>query len=271
MNPGTRPTGGRWLHRLRPVATPRVRLVCLPHAGGSAAFYRPWRERLPADVELDAVQYPGRLDRITEPCVDDMDTLADAVTEAVEPLSDRPVALFGHSLGAALGYEVTRRLERRDRGPVRLFASGRPAPDRPLPGDKHLADDDVLWHETCRLNGTRPEVVADPALRAAFLPALRSDYRLIETYRPRPGPPLRCPITVLVGDRDGEVDVAQARRWSALTRAGADVRVFPGDHFYLVEQLPRVVEEVLARLSGVAPDRDDRPAWIGLETQGGYL
>jgi pyochelin biosynthesis protein PchC len=250
-----------WLRRLRPAGEPWVRLVCLPHAGGTASFYRPWRAVLPADVELYAVQYPGRLDRIGDSCVDDMDTMADAVAAAVAPLLDRPVALFGHSLGAVIGYEVARRLQDRAAGaPVRLFASGRAAPDRPRPGTKHLESDEVLWDEVRRLNGTKTEVLADPALRQAFLPALRSDYRLVERYRPRPGPPLLCPVTVLLGDTDGEVDVAQAHLWSALTRAEFTVRVFPGDHFYLVGQVPALVEEILLRLAGQPPRH---PGWAG--------
>lgn len=238
-----------WLRRLRPVDEPWIRLVCLPHAGGTASFYRSWRTALPAGVELFAVQYPGRLDRIGESCVDDMDAVADALVAAVEPLQDRPLALFGHSLGAVIGYEVARRLQQRhQRPPVGLFASGRAAPDRPRPGTKHLASDAQLWGEIARLNGTSPEVLADPQLRRVFLPALRSDYRLVERYQPRPGPPLDCPITVLLGDADADVDLAEARLWGGLTRAGFTVRVFSGDHFYLVGQVDAVVAQILSQL-----------------------
>jgi pyochelin biosynthesis protein PchC len=258
-----------WLRRFRPVDAPWTRLVCFPHAGGSAAAYRTWRTDVPPDVELYAVQYPGRLDRIGEPCVDDMDRVADAVTDAITPLLDRPVALFGHSLGAAIAYETARRLPARTgHVPARLFVSGRPAPDRQRPGSTHLATDDVLWDEVRRLGGTGTDALADPELREAFLPALRSDYRLAETYRPRPGPPLDCPITALLGDRDSEVNADEASGWARFTRAAFSIRVFPGDHFYLVTHHAQVVDEVIDRLADRSTVRQPGPAarqpgWAG--------
>lgn len=120
---------GRWLRRPRPVANPRLRLVCLPHGGGTAGAFYGWTAWLPADVELVAVQYPGRQDRFGEPCLRDMGELADAVAQALLPLLDRPVALFGHSMGAALAYEVTLRLETQYRA-RRGSCSSRAAPPR---------------------------------------------------------------------------------------------------------------------------------------------
>jgi pyochelin biosynthetic protein PchC len=249
-----------WLRRLGPVSEPWARLVCFPHAGGTAAYFRSWREHLPRDVELFSVQYPGRLDRIGEPCVDDMDLMAASVTSAVQPLMDRPVALFGHSLGAVVAYEVARRIAvRRPDTLTGLFVSGHPAPDRQRPGAKHLAADDILWQELGRLGGTRHEVLADPELRRVFLPALRSDYRLAERYKPRPGAPLACGVTALLGDQDSEVDLSEARSWAAVTTGRFTLRVFTGEHFYLTGQGPEVVGEIVRRLTEEAPAR-----WTGL-------
>ena len=251
-----------WLRRLAPAPQPWVRLVCFPHAGGTAAFFRSWHDVLPADIELYAVQYPGRLDRVTDPCVRDMDLVAGPVAAAIRSLSDRPLALFGHSLGAVIAYEVTRRLPARPRPAVaRLFVSGRPAPDRQRSGTKHLASDEALWAELARLGGTAPDVLADGEIRRAFLPALRSDYCLSETYRPRPGPPLECPVTVLLGDRDPEVDLAEAASWANFTRAELSVRTFPGEHFYLTACLPEVVREIHNQLTESLPARS--PDWAG--------
>src|SRR5689334_14969295 len=96
----------RWFRRYRRVTDPRLRLVCFPHAGGSASAYRSWAALLPSDVDMLAVQYPGRQDRLAEPCLVAMEQLTDAIVTALAPLCDRPLALFGHSMGASLAHEV---------------------------------------------------------------------------------------------------------------------------------------------------------------------
>jgi pyochelin biosynthetic protein PchC len=141
-----------WLRRLAPVAQPWVRLVCFPHSGGSASYYRPWRACLPSDVELYGVQYPGRLDRIGERCAADVDELADALAAAVRPLLDRPTALFGHSLGATVAFEVARRLP----NIAQLFVSRRSRPHRQKPGPLHLATDGEIRAVLGRSGDHRP-------------------------------------------------------------------------------------------------------------------
>lgn len=249
--------GAVWLRRLAPAEPPRVRLVCFPHAGGTAAFFRPWRAHLPAGVELLGVQYPGRLDRLGEPCVENVDQAVGPLATAVRSLLDRPVALFGHSLGATMAYEVARRVD----GLAGLFVSGRPAPDRLRPVSDQLDSDDALWEELGRLGGTRPEVLANADLREALLPALRGDYRLVRTYRPRPGPPLDCPLTALVGDADSEVDLAEAGGWAAYTRGVFTLRTFPGGHFYLMSRTAELVDEILGRLARHLPAEPVTGAW----------
>lgn len=242
-------TAHPWLRRFRPRPAARVRLVCLPHAGGGANAYRSWVSVLPHTVDLVCVQYPGREDRFGEEPVDDMATVVHAVAGELAPLLDRPYVVFGHSMGSAVAYELARVL--RDQGhpePERLIASGRRAPADAPPGRVHLADDDALVGELLRLGGTDREVLAEPALREAVLSYVRNDYRLIERYRPFPGPPLTCPVSVFLGRDDPEVDAALARRWSQTTTAGVDVRVFPGDHFYLAPAREQVVSALVNRI-----------------------
>ncbi|MEV0728045.1 thioesterase domain-containing protein [Polymorphospora sp. NPDC050346] len=247
-----------WLRRYRPVPHAETRLVCLPHAGGGASSFRRWPARLPAHLELHAVQYPGREDRLTDSCVTDFARLADLVTDALTPLLDRPLALFGHSMGAALGHEVAVRLARRGCTPAHLFVSGLPAPCHHRPGTVHLGDDEALVAELRRLGGTDDRALDDPELRAVVLPSVRADYRAFETHRPVLVPPLGCPVTGLVGVADPTASPAEVRDWAHHTRAAFALRTYPGAHFYLDDVHETVVADVVAAL-GPARRVNDLP------------
>ncbi|MFE9655846.1 thioesterase II family protein [Micromonospora sp. NPDC006431] len=234
-----------WLRRYRPRPAATRRLVCFPYASGNATFYRQWAVRLSPEVEVVAVQYPGRLDRIHEPCVRDMATMVDGIVAALQPLLHTDFALFGHSMGAAVAYEVAHRLEHGlGVSPRRLVVSGRPAPQHHRPGVKHLGSDQELWDELRRLGGTTDEALAHPELRNALLPTLRADYRLVETYRPTLGAPLSVPVTAITGDDDPEAHVPEVADWRRCTTGEFQLRVLPGHHFYLIDRQAEVLDHV---------------------------
>jgi pyochelin biosynthetic protein PchC len=228
----TAQTGAAWLRRHRPRPDARARIACFPHAGGTAGFFRAWANDPPPAVELLAVQYPGREDRIAEPCIDDAGTLVRAVAGALDDVAAAPLVLFGHSLGAVLAYETARELAARGRSPSALVVSGRPAPCFERGGSAHVSEE-AIWADVQRLGGTSREVLEYPELRALLLPMLQSDYRISETYAERPGPRLEIPVLACIGDADPEVTEAEARGWSAVTSGPFALRVFTGDHFYL--------------------------------------
>jgi medium-chain acyl-[acyl-carrier-protein] hydrolase len=226
----------------------RLRMFCLPHAGGNAMLYRPWRHLFPAGVDICPIELPGRGARLREPAFTRMSELIDVLVEVLEPLLSVPFAFFGHSMGAAIAFEAAKRL-RRAGGPVHLFASGRPAPDRTHePRALHRLPDTELVLALARLGGTPAEVLARDDMIAALLPCIRADLELIETYVPTCGEILSCPITALAGSKDEMIDRRSLDAWSRFTSGGFRVHVFSGGHFYLAESAPSVVAEILRDL-----------------------
>ncbi|WP_406841547.1 thioesterase II family protein (plasmid) [Streptomyces sp. AHU1] len=232
---------------------PAVRLVCFPHAGGAASTFHGWSQQLGPNVELLAVQYPGRQERLGDPVIESIEELADQIAGELVTFLDRPLALFGHSMGAAVAHEVARQLEDRyGEALVRLFVSGRSAPDSGaggtlLPQDDDLSDVDddealIAWAQ-----GQDAAVSAAyevPELRELLLPSLRADLRALAVYRPKHRAPLRTPITACGGDTDPGCAPTNLSSWQEATAGGFSTRIFPGDHFYLLSNPAGLISEI---------------------------
>ncbi|WP_331730662.1 alpha/beta fold hydrolase (plasmid) [Streptomyces sp. NBC_00868] len=256
LTAGVRPDP--WLRRFHPApAGPAPVLVVLPHAGGNASFYFPWSQALAAHAEVLTVQYPGRHDRFGEPVPDTIDALVEGVRAALRPWRDRPLVLFGHSMGAVVAFELARRLEaaggpdgESGGGPARgglrgLILSGRRSPLTHREEEHHhTRGDEALLAQLGALAGTDPRLLADEGLRALILPALRGDYRAVETYRYGPGPVLRVPVSVLTGEADPRVSPSEAMAWRELTDGAFTFRGFPGGHFYLTDHQEAVARAI---------------------------
>ncbi|MGM1061502.1 thioesterase II family protein [Saccharothrix sp. Mg75] len=239
-----------WTRRFHPAPDAPHRLVCLPHAGGSASYYFPVSRALSRrSVDVVAVQYPGRQDRRHEPCVESVTELADRLVDVVRPLADRPLTLFGHSYGASTAFELAVRLEAAGTPVHGLFVSGRRAPSAHRVERAHELADDALLAEIRKLDGTDSGVLQDEEILRMVLPAIRADYKAAETYRWESGPKVRAPVRALIGDSDPKVTEAEARRWADHTTADFDLELFPGGHFYLNEHSGAVIDRI-ARYCG---------------------
>jgi surfactin synthase thioesterase subunit len=226
----------KWLSSRDRIEGAQLRLICLPHAGSGATSYQSWRREMPSFVELCAVKLPGRETRLSEPSFTDSQELVEKMTEVLADECDIPYAIFGHSMGAVLAYEFAQSLQRRGLPPpVCLFVSGRVAahlklPARPvhaLPLQSFLSELEV------RYGGLPRELLQDQEMLDFYLPILRSDLQLIETYQYKSKPPLKCSVVVSGGIEDKSIWLEGLEAWRQHTVGGFTLHRYDGGHFYL--------------------------------------
>ncbi|MGW3957045.1 thioesterase II family protein [Streptomyces sp. NPDC004752] len=260
-------TASSWLRRYAGPVPPRVRLLCLPHAGGSATFFHSWGRALGDDVEVLTVRYPGRQERIAETPLTSIEELADRLVAELPPYLDAPLALFGHSMGASVAYETAHRLAAHHgtaaaallmvscRKPPHLVSPRgrwlRGTPDGRVPTGSRPGTDAELIAEVRRLGGTDAALLDNADLRELLLPAIRADFEAVDRYTARPGVPLGCPVVGYLGAADPGLTREDIAAWSSVAPKGFDVRVLPGGHFYLTDQRDALLADIRARLERV--------------------
>lgn len=224
-----------WIRKIATRTDVTARLFCFPFAGGSAATFRLWPGALPSSLEIWAAQLPARASRFREPAVDSMPVLVEMLVEALLPYLDLPFALFGHSMGGVLAFEIAHALNAgRHPIPQHLIVSGRRPPHLPKnsPDIHPLSDDAFVAEINRRYGGIPAELLHDRKTLALLLPALRADVKALETFRPPARDPLSCPISAFGGADDRLTPRPHLEAWRSQTTGPFRLRVFPGDHFY---------------------------------------
>ncbi|MEV0251131.1 alpha/beta fold hydrolase [Nocardia sp. NPDC050712] len=247
-----KPMRQNWIRR---IALPRDQvetvLICFPHAGGSASYFSPFARNIAPEIEPLAVQYPGRQDRRLEEWHGSIEALVDGVVAELPAVAaGRAVALYGHSMGAIVAFEVCRRLAGSDSAPKLLVVSGRRAPGTVRAENSHLYTDAELVRELDRVADTPQTWLTDPELRDLLLPVVREDYRAIENYVYQDGPPIECPIVTLTGAGDPYVDADEAKAWSSCTAGEFELHTYPGGHFFVESQRAAVGRLISEKLTG---------------------
>jgi medium-chain acyl-[acyl-carrier-protein] hydrolase len=230
-----KPETTRWLSFPRQNPKASARLFCFPYAGGNSLVFRTWPDCLPPHVEVCVLQLPGRGPRINEPAFTQLPALVRAAGRALLPHMDKPFAFFGHSMGAMIGFELSRYLRDENKAlPLHLFVSGRRAPQviDPSPTTYDLPEPEFI-QELHRLNGTPREVLEHEDLMRLVIPILRTDFAVCQTYDYQAGAPLDCPISVYGGVQDEGVPRAYLEGWRDQTNAAFTLKMFPGDHFFI--------------------------------------
>ncbi|MEQ8825280.1 MAG: SDR family NAD(P)-dependent oxidoreductase [Filomicrobium sp.] len=240
----------RWLQTSIPRPNARIRLFCIPHGGGGAQAYRELAQVLPDWVEVVAIQPPGRGPRLREDAISEMDKMRGEIVEAITPLLDRPYAVFGHSVGALIAFEVARELEMRNAlAPLRVFLSAFASPADPSRAtDLHKASDDELLSY---LSGIGQDALGSEMpqdLKDMVLSAVRADFRLAAEHLAASLPKLQSPVALLGGEQDESVPVGALEGWQAYLASKPALRMFGGGHFYTetdLEDLAAYLEETL--------------------------
>lgn len=223
-----------WLIRNHHDPDIKLRLFCFSYAGGGASGFRRWAAELPKGVDVCAVQLPGREERIAEPLISAIDELTPLVCDALLPYCHIPFIFFGHSTGALVAFELSRELRRRKVPlPLRLLVSGSRAPHIPEPNPLHRLPEKDFLRELRRFGGTPEAVLQSKELMQLFVPILRADLALEETYRHTIEPPLDIPISVFGGTMDKEAAPDVLEPWAMHTSKAFTLVMIEGGHFFL--------------------------------------
>lgn len=246
-----------WLQRFAPRSGARRRLYCFHHAGVGAAVFRPWALAAVPDLEVVAIQLPGRGTRMGEPSLERVEEMVEGVTCALHDQLDLPFAFFGHSMGSLVALETARSLASRGwKQPEHLFVSGRrpphvPDPQPPLDG---LDDAAFVAEINRRYGGIPAEILEHAELLALLLPTLRADIRALERHGVRTVDALDCPLTAYGGVQDALTPLEHLQAWRPLTRAAFRLRQFPGGHFYVDAQRAGLLADITQVLDFTATE-----------------
>ncbi|CAO5153152.1 Thioesterase [Frankia sp. AiPs1] len=243
-----RPPGRSWL-RAEPAGPGSTRLLLLAHSGAGAASFTRWLGLFGPGIGLVRVQLPGREDAAAETPARRLPGVVDPLLAELTPLTSAPLALYGHSMGALVAFELARALTAAGTAPVHLFVSGRRAPHQPnrRPRVDRLPDEEFV--AALERMGAAERVARTAAFLRYAIRVTRADLELSEEYDYQSSPRLGCPVTGFYGDGDLVVDRDQVEAWQAETDGPFALHTFPGTHFFHQrhrEAIAQIMGEALA-------------------------
>ncbi|BBN83851.1 hypothetical protein PA25_38360 [Pseudoalteromonas sp. A25] len=245
-----------WLHIPKPNPHATLKLICFPYAGGSARSFSNWQDVLPSYVEQIMISMPGRGSRFSEPPVSCMDTLTDTLIDELTPHLSSNMIFYGHSLGARVAFEIQRKLTTKGLPkPCHFIASGSAYPGKDRSAKNiYLLEDDAFIAELKNLNGTPPAVLENEELMALFMPVLRADFKLADTYKYQGSEQFSCDISVFAGEKD-EITEQEQRNWQNYFSGEFTFKYFAGDHFFIDSHNDQVGTEVCNIIENIHEQR----------------
>jgi medium-chain acyl-[acyl-carrier-protein] hydrolase len=237
-----------WIKTTKLKSKIKLRLFCLPYAGGGTSIFRTWSEHLPPEIEVFPIQLPGRESRWKEPLLNHISPLVETLVTDIYPyLQETTFAFFGHSMGALIAFELTRTLyENYNFHPIQLFVSGRAAPQITTSDLAiHQLPESEFIEELRRLDGTPEAILQNAELMKLLMPILRADFAICETYIYSIKKQLQCPISIFGGLEDKKSSYENLIAWRELTNNEHRLRLFPGNHFFIQSVQPLVLSAIL--------------------------
>ncbi|QBD77286.1 thioesterase [Ktedonosporobacter rubrisoli] len=239
-----------WVIRARPNPHARLRLFCFPYSGKGASLFHTWSQELPPDIEVCAIELPGRESRFREPPFTQLVPLVQELAEVLHPYLDVPFAFFGHCVGSLISFTLARQLRRSYQvTPAFLFLAAHRAPQLPsrqIPLHA-LPDSEFLEGVHC-LNGITEETFQNSMLMQLVLPSLRADFTLGETYQYEEDEPFACPLVVFGGRKDHLVSNEELVAWHIQTRSDFTFHLLEGGHFFLHESRQELLSEISKKI-----------------------
>ncbi|WPS88766.1 alpha/beta fold hydrolase [Brevibacillus halotolerans] len=225
----------------------KMKLFCIPYAGGSASVYTSWKKAFLPNIELIPIELAGKGSRFNQPLYENIEqAVSDILSFLQSKLDSSPYALFGHSMGALLVFEVLHALKEQNAPmPITTFFSGKNPPHIAPTTNRHKLEGKAFWEEVRSMGGTPAELMTSTELMDIFTPILKRDFKLVETYAPNLNRELiTTPVTVLYGTKDDTVSVDKMTEWSRHTSEAISFATFDGGHFFIQEHEQAVINLV---------------------------
>lgn len=229
-------------------------LILIPYAGGMASVYNRWKGFLDKHIGFFPVELAGRGRRFKDAFYNTLEEAVEDVYCSIKDKLDLPYAIFGHSMGGAIAYELYNRIKyENNRLPFHMFVSGRRPPHiRSDEKQLHLLTDDEFEEEIMKIGGTPKEIFDDNELSKIFIPILKADYKIIENYEYKPNEcKLGCGITAFTGKFDNDVMLHDIVEWNIYTDCEFNLYVYNGGHFFIndnIAEITGVINREIAKL-----------------------
>jgi medium-chain acyl-[acyl-carrier-protein] hydrolase len=230
-----------------------IKVFCIPYAGGSAVTYERWKKRIPDKNDMDFIplELAGRGRKSNLPFYENIEEAVEDLYQSIRSELYEPYAIFGHSMGSLIAFELCHKLQEKGLpGPEHIFFSGRRSPFIPSPNHNfHMLSDEEFVQEVLNYGGTTRQALEHTELRELFLPILRADFKLVETYQPRlDRPKFSANISAFGGKRDVQVTLEDLQSWGETTTGQCRTSIFPGNHFFINESLDDVIMKIYIAL-----------------------